>query len=186
MNGSDHRAHPPAGEPRRGMNGGPMGRPGVNGGPAGGPALPLQAVEQFLIQSLPLAAVAHSFHVDAMRDPRLHRDPAIDEFNLIELNELHHQVAALGALLRMQQGDASALASLGYNLAGFLENREAALRAGPRLPPTALQNPAMRQVMALIQQTNQMIQQYMPAIMQTIQASGVTDTPGPLLIGRPE
>lgn len=145
----------------------------------------MQALQRFLMESLLVAALIHSYHVDALRDPQLRMDPALERFNLIEVNELHHQIAALGASLRLQQGDPRAMNSLGYNLAGFLENRQAALQASRNLSPRTRQNPNVQRLMPLVQQSNQMVQQNLPVLTQAIQASGVSATPGPLLIGRP-
>lgn len=133
------------------------------------------------MNSMPLAAVAHSFHVDALRDPKLNADPTFQRFSLIELNELHHQVAAMGSLLRMQMGDRTALQSLGANLAGFLANRQLGLQTAKQLPAAVTQDPRMMTVMQLTEMSNQQVAQYMPVISQTIQAAG-SPTTKPLLV----
>lgn len=136
------------------------------------------------MNSMPLAAVAHSFHVDALHDPKLQDDPAFQRFSLIELNELHHQVAAMGSLLRMQMGDRSALQSLGANLMGFLANRQLGLQAAQQLPASVRQDPRVMTVMQLTEMSNQQVAQYMPVLAQTVQMSGAP-TMMPLLVGRP-
>lgn len=154
---------------------------GWRGRPAPPPAQVPQELVRFLNESMPMGAIAHSHHVDALADPAIGKEPTFQRFSLIELNELHHQVAALGAVLRMQQGDPTAFKSLGYNLAGFLQNRAAALEAARNLPEAVKQNPHVRRMMALIQQSNQRVQQMMPLLQEVIRRSGATG-PGPLLV----
>jgi len=160
-----------------GMNGYPMNhRPGTNGQP-----MPWRAMVQFMSEGLPVAAVAHSYHVDALTDPQLREDPTFQEFSLIELNELHHQIGAMGAMIRLSQGDPSALRSLGTNLAGFLQNREAALATAAQFPPAVAENPAVQQVMRLTELSNQQIVQNWPVLQQALtMAAG--PAPGPLLV----
>ncbi|MFZ5825789.1 MAG: hypothetical protein ACOY94_15940 [Bacillota bacterium] len=143
--------------------------------------MPLAAMERFLLESLPVAAVAHSYHVEALRNPILQRDPAYQRFSLIELNELHHQIAAYGDLIRMQQGDPTAADNLAFNLAGFLQNRQAAMRMLPQLSPAARSHPAMQRVMGLMQVSNQQVAGNNQLLNQTF---AMTDAPvpGPLLV----
>jgi hypothetical protein len=142
---------------------------------------PLAQVQEFVMESMPVAAVAHSFHVDALSDPRFQSDPNFQMFSLIELNELHHQVAAFGSLLRLQMGDKTALQSLGRNLTGFLANRQLGLQAAQRLPANIRQDPRMMTVMQLTEMSNQQVAKYMPVITQIVQQSGAPAT-GPLLV----
>ncbi|MFZ5817318.1 MAG: hypothetical protein ACOY93_18805 [Bacillota bacterium] len=146
--------------------------------------VPVQAVERFLMESLPVAAVAHSYHVDALRNPAIQADPVFQRFSLIELNELHHQIAAVGSLLRLQAGDPRAAESLAHNLAGFVQNRQAALRLVPQFSPLVRQNRALRNMMALTQRSNQQVAQNWPVISRTL-AAAAAPAPGPLLVGRP-
>lgn len=148
--------------------------------PAG---VPLGQVMQFALESLPLAAVAHSYHVDALLDPLLQQDPRYQMYSLIELNELHHQVSVLGSLLRMQMGDPTAAESLGRNLAGFIQNRQAALQVAGTLRPQVLAHPLTRTVLALTEQSNRQVASYWPVLAQTIAATGAAG-PGSLLVGR--
>lgn len=143
--------------------------------------LPLDAMEGFLLQSLPVAAVAHSYHVEALRNPTLQRDPTFQRFSLTELNELHHQVAALGDLIRLQQGDPTAAEALAYNLAGFLQNRQQGMRMVPQLPAAARNHPAMQQVLQLMQVSNQQVTRNSRLLNQTF-AMTQAPVPGPLLV----
>lgn len=143
--------------------------------------LPLAEVERFLLEGMPVAAIAHSFHVDALADPALRRDPLFQRFSVIELNELHHQVAALGAIQRLKMGDQTALTSLGLNLAGFLQNRQAALALAQQFRPAVLQHPALRAMFSLVQQSNQQIAANWPVVQQAILATGAP-APGPMLV----
>lgn len=149
------------------------------GRPAQLPSAPIAALERFLMESLPVAAVAHSYHVEVMRDPRLQRDPTFQRFNVVELNELHHQIAALGALLRLQEGDPTAAENLAYNLAGFLQNRQLAMQILPQLPAEARRHPAMQRMLDLIQVSNQQLAQNRQLIDQVLAMA--ESTPGPLM-----
>lgn len=144
--------------------------------------VPVAALERFLNEGMPGAAVAHSYHVDALMDPRVGSDPTFQAFSLIELNELHHQVAAMGALERLKMGEPDALRSLGTNLVGFLQNRQAALSLVPDFPPYVTRNPSVQRMMQLIQQSNQQVAANMPLIQQTLQAADGR-APGPMLVG---
>ncbi len=146
--------------------------------------IPFAEVQRFLSEALPVAAVAHSFHVDALADPAVVQDPQYQRFNLIELNELHHQIAAVGALMRLQMGDPTALRSLGMNLVGFIQNRQAALQVAQNFSPTVMANPANQAMMSLVQQSNQQVMQNWPVLLQTLSASQ-PPTPGPLLVRQP-
>jgi len=147
-------------------------------------SIPLQEIQQFLLSATPVAAVAHSHHVDALSNPTLRADPTFQQFSLAELNELHHQVAALGSLLRLQMGDAGAARSLGYNLAGFLQNRQIGLQLGQRLSPTARNNPSVQALMQLTQVSNQQIAANQNVLNRTLAATGAA-APGPLLVRDP-
>ncbi len=149
-----------------------------------GQAIPWEGVTEFMVDALPVAAVAHSHHIDALADPRLQQNPEFQRFSLIELNELHHQIGAMGALMRLSQGDTAALRSLGTNLAGFLQNRQAAMQVAGRFPPVVTQNPSVQQMMQLTQQSNQQIARNWPVLQQALSASR-GPAPGPLLIGAP-
>lgn len=153
-------------------------------GPSTVSAFPLSAVTQFLNSGLPVAAVAHSFHVRALMDPSLRSIPAFQQFSLVELNELHHQIAALGALIRLQQGDSSALTDLGTNLAGFLQNRLIGLQVTQALPAQVLQSPSIQAMMALTNLSNQQVLQNLPVLSQALVTSGAP-APGPLAVGAP-
>lgn len=147
-------------------------------------ALPLRQLNRFMMEGLPVAAVAHSYHVEALTDPQFRRNPAFQRFSLVELNELHHQVAALGSLLRVQMGDASALASLGANLQGFLQNREMGMQLAQQLPEAIRQDPRMQRVMALTQQSNRQVARNWPVLMQTVAAADGA-APGAMLVHCP-
>lgn len=133
------------------------------------------------MESLPLAAVAHSIHVDALADPNLRANPQFQAFSQVELNELHHQIAALGGLLRTMMGDPAGPASLAMNLAAFLQNRALGLQAAQILPPAVLSHPAVRVLMGLTEQSNQQVAAYRPALAPLF-ASIPVASPGPLLV----
>lgn len=141
----------------------------------------LQTAEQFLMEGLPVAAIAHSLHVDALADPTLNTNPQFQAFSLIELNELHHQIAALGGLLRTQMGDPSGPASLAMNMAGFLENRALGLQAARTLPARVRNHPAVAAVMQLTDLSNQQIASYAPALSPLMQVLPSV-SPGPMLV----
>lgn len=147
--------------------------------------VPLGEVQRFLFEALPVAAIAHSYHVDALADPVVQQDPQYQRFSLIELNELHHQVAALGALMRLQMGDQTALRNLGMNLVGFIQNRQAALQVAQNFSPSVLANPANQVLMGLVQQSNQQVAQNWPVLMQTLSATQ-PPVPGPLMVRQPQ
>ncbi|HYF95885.1 MAG TPA: hypothetical protein VD969_27010 [Symbiobacteriaceae bacterium] len=151
-------------------------------GQASGTGLPLSTLQQFVAQSMPVAAVAHSYHVDALSDPTLRSDARFQQFSLAELNELHHQVALLGNLIRLSQGDQTAAAGLGLNLSGFLQNRMIGLQLAGQLPAAAMQHPSVQRLMALTEMSNQQVTQYLPAIQQTLAATGAR-LPGMLVAG---
>lgn len=144
--------------------------------------LPMAELERFMMEGLPVAAVAHSFHVDALMDPRVQADPAFQQFSMIELNELHHQVAALGAHIRHQIGDPTAMQSLGMNLAGFVQNRQAALQMVPQFSPATMQNPAVQVMMGLTEVSNEQIAQNWPVLTRAMGATRAP-APGPMLVG---
>lgn len=144
--------------------------------------VPVAALQQFMNEATPVAAMAHSYHVDALMDPRIDADPVFQEFSLIELNELHHQVAAMGALQRLMMGEPGALQSLGVNLAGFLQNRQAAMSLVPQFPPYVTRNPSVQKMMKLTQQSNKQVAANLPVIQQTLNAAGAP-APGPMLVG---
>lgn len=145
--------------------------------------LPMAELERFMMEGLPVAAIAHSFHVEALTDPRVQADPAFQQFSMIELNELHHQVAALGAHLRHMMGDPTAMQSLGLNLAGFLQNRQTAMQMVPRFAPTTVQNPAVQVMMGLTEVSNEQVAQNWPVLTQALAATRAP-VPGPMLVGR--
>lgn len=144
----------------------------------------VQQVKTFLTNATPGASVAHSYHVEALTVPGVGTDPAFQRFSLVELNELHHFVAALGSVYRFEQGDPTALQSLGLNLAGFLENRQMALRLAASLPPAVTRNPQVQAMMSLIQKDQQQLEQNLPLLKRVIALSGVP-SPGPLLVRCP-
>ena len=144
----------------------------------------VQRVKTFLTNATPGASVAHSYHVEALAIPTLRADPAFQRFSLVELNELHHFVAALGSINRFEQGDPTALQSLGLNLAGFLENRQLALRLAGALPPAVTQNPLVQMMMNLIHQDQQQVEKQLPLLNRVIAMAGVP-SPGPLLVRCP-
>lgn len=158
---------------------GPTQQPG-----AAAPALPLQALQTFMSEGLPLAAVAHSVHVDALSDPALRQNRQFQRFSEIELNELHHQIAAVGAMLRMQMGDPRAVMSLGINLAGFLQNRMAALAMVAHFPPAVMRHPDVQMLMALVDQSNRQVAANWPVLQSTLAATGAP-APGPLMVDTP-
>jgi len=143
--------------------------------------VPVRQLNWFFQQSLPGTAVAHSHHVDALRQPEIRSDPAFQRFTETELHELHHQIAAMGALQRLQMGDRRALESLGYNLARFAARRQSAQQTARQLPASVRSNPDVQQMMRLIRQSNQQIQQYWPYIAQAIAAAGMGTVPQPRL-----
>lgn len=157
-------------------------RPWSTSGKMGkGPRVPWGALYRFAMEAMPVAAVAHSYHIDALMDPRLQDDPAFQEFSEIELNELHHQVSTLGALLRHNMGDPTALNSLGVNLAGFLENRRAALAVSRRFSPEVRANPAVQEMMRLTELSNAQVAANLPVIEQAL-AAAQSEDPGALLV----
>jgi len=144
----------------------------------------LRQLCQFMMAGLPVAAMAHSYHVEVLMDPQFRNDPVLQRFSLVELNELHHQVAAMGALMRLERGDPTALSSLGANLQGFLENRQRGMEVMEGLSDAVRQDPRMQQMMALTQVSNQQISQNWPLLMQVVRmANGAA--PGPLLVNCP-
>jgi hypothetical protein len=160
-------------------------RPKSTGGQKGrGAGVPWGALYRFVAESMPVAAIAHSHHADALMDPHLWTNPLFQEFSLIELNELHHQVAVLGTLLRHQMGDPTALASLGMNLAGFLENRQAGLAVASQFPPEITSHPKVQEVMRLTQLSNEQVAANMPVIERTL-ALAESPAPGALLVRPP-
>lgn len=130
--------------------------------------IPLNELRSFIMQSLPVAAIAHSYHVDALANPNLRSNAAFQRFSEVELNELHHQVALLGALLRLEMGDASAIADIGLNLTAFLQNRQIAGQLAARLPAAIRQDPLVATVLNLVNQSNQQITQSWPTITRTL------------------
>lgn len=144
----------------------------------------LGQLRQFMMVGLPVAAMAHSYHVEVLMDPQFRNDPALQHFSLVELNELHHQVAAMGALMRLECGDPTALASLGANLQGFLENRRRGMELMEGLSSAVTQDPRMQQMTALTQISNQQISQHWPVLMQVVRMANST-APGPLLVKCP-
>lgn len=153
---------------------------------AAGQALPatLAQLQRFAEESLPLAAVAHSYHVDALANPQIAEEPSLQQLSLVELNELHHQIALLGALLRLQAGDPTALQSVGRNLAGFLENRQLGLQIAATLPIRVRQEPAMQEALRLTEESTRQVAQNWPLLVQMVRLTGAA-SPGPLLVGRP-
>lgn len=146
-------------------------------------AIPMAALRQFMSQSLPVAAIGHSFHADLLLDPRYQCDPSLQQFSRIELNELHHQIAAMGALLRLQRGDQTAAASLGANLAGFLQNRQAALQVMPQISAQIQQDPRMQAMMRQVARSQQQVLQNLPVLSRAVMAT-TTTTPGVMMVGR--
>lgn len=141
----------------------------------------LDQIERFLLEGMPVAAMAHSYHVQALADPEIGPDPIMQRFSLIELNELHHQVAALGDVLRLRRGDQSAAATLGYNLSGFLQNRQLGLQVARQFPPAMLRHPAVQRTLALTEQSNEQIARNWP-LLQRAMAQTAAAAPGPLLV----
>jgi len=141
--------------------------------------LPLHELRAFLMQSLPGAAIAHSFHVDALANPAVRTNTAFQRFSEVELNELHHQIALLGSVLRFDMGDASALGDIGMNLAAFLHNRQMAGQLAARLPATIGQDPMVATMLNLVNQSNQQIAQSWSTITRTLNAAA-TVAPGSL------
>lgn len=151
------------------------------------PAVPegaLAEIRQLLFSSIPDTAVAHSFHVAALMNPAIRDNAEFQRFSEVELNELHHQVAALGCLYRMQQGDPEAASCLATNLQGFLDNRLLGLQLAQQLPAQITQNPNVQTMTRLVGQTQQAVQQHMPAI-QSFVAAVRAPNPGPMLVGGP-
>jgi len=158
------------------MNGYPMNRQ-----PWGGSQLPVQQLQRFFQQGMPGTAVAHSHHVDALRQPEVRNDPSFQRFTDIELHELHHQIAAMGSLHRVQMGDPRAVDSLGYNLSRFVARRQAALDEVRQFPAAVRNNPDVRRMISLMQQSNRMVRQNWPYISQAIAAAGMGTIPQPRL-----
>lgn len=147
--------------------------------PWGRPQVPVQQLQRFLQQGMPGTAVAHSYHVDALRQPEVRNDPSFQRFSDTELHELHHQVAALGSLMRLQMGDQNALSGLGYNLARFVARRQEALQTAQQFPAEVRDNPDVRRMMNLVRQSNRQLEQYWPAISQAVSAAGLGTLPRP-------
>ncbi|MEW8979115.1 MAG: hypothetical protein AB2385_11980 [Symbiobacterium sp.] len=143
------------------------------GWPVGAARVPVQPLGRFFQQTLPGTAVAHSHHVDALRLPEVRNNPAFQRFTEIELHELHHQIAAMGALQRLRTGDRRALESLGYNLSRFVARRQAAQEAVRALPAAVRNNADVQRMLRLVRQSNRQIRQYWPYIAQAIAAAGL-------------
>ncbi len=150
----------------------------------GAAGLPINSLMQFANQGLPVAAMAHSFHVRALLDPTIRSDKTFQKFSLIELNELHHQIAMLGSLLRLAQGDQTAAADLGVNVAGFLQNRSMGLQLAQQLPASITQNPAVMQMMALTDVSQRQVTENLPMLQQVVATTGAS-APGVLVTGDP-
>lgn len=146
------------------------------------PQAALGQIRQLLFSSIPDTAMAHSYHVQALMDPAFRDNPEFQRFSEAELNELHHQVAALGCLYRMQQGDPQAVTCLAANLQGFLDNRRLSMQLEQQLPAAIRQAPSVQMMMRHIQQTQQAVQRNMPAIQQ-FEAAVQAPNPGPMLVG---
>lgn len=133
------------------------------------------------MEGMPGTAIAHSYHVEALRDPALGSNPTFQRFSLIELNELHHQISAMGAILRWRQGDPAAAEQLAINLAGFLQNRQAAMELARTFGPEVTNNAAMQRVLHLVEESNRMIERNM-ATLQQVTALAPAGAPGALLV----
>lgn len=68
----------------------------------------LGALLRQLEASLPLTAVYHSLHTQALQIPEIAAQPAIEQFNKASMDSLHAEIAAIGFIRRMMCGDFSA------------------------------------------------------------------------------
>lgn len=146
------------------------------------PEAALAEIRQLLFGSIPDTAVAHSYHVAALMDPAVGQNESFQRFSEVELNELHHQVAALGCLYRMQQGDPTAASCLAANLQGFLDNRQLGLQLAQQLPTRVTQNRNVQMMTRLIGRTQQAVEQHLPTIQSFVAGVGAP-SPGPMLVG---
>lgn len=142
---------------------------------------PVAQVERFLMEGMPGTVIAHSYHVEALRDPALQDNPVFQRFSLIELNELHHMIAAMGAIMRWRQGDPTAAEQLAINLAGFLQNRQAAMEVARTFGPRVTGNPAVQRVLHLVEESNRAIERNL-AMLQQVTALAPAGAPGALLV----
>ncbi|MHB9146604.1 MAG: hypothetical protein ACYC5Y_14895 [Symbiobacteriia bacterium] len=144
----------------------------------------LAQLKQFLQAGMPLTEMAHSYHVEALLKPGIGDNAAFQHASLVEINELHHQIAAMGAILRAEQGDPTALRDVGVNIAGFIENRRLGLQLAQALPASVKNDPAYQKMDRLIQETQRQNEKNMALLQQAV-ALGGNLTPGPLLITGP-
>lgn len=129
-------------------------------------------LNRFVADSLPIAALVHSYLVELRWEPRLRGVPSLEEFSDNALHELHHLTALRGALLRLDRGDPTAWSSVGLNLARLLHRRQITMERAARLPAAVRQDPRGRFMLSLIDQGNRQLQRYLPIILQTIRATG--------------
>lgn len=69
------------------------------------PEVQSSPLKQFVSESLPTAALAHSYLVELRWDPTIGKNQPLEEFTDNLLHELHHHAALWGALLRLERGD---------------------------------------------------------------------------------
>lgn len=142
----------------------------MNQGPA--PDM-LTYLRQFLSETLPTAALTHSYLVDMDWDPALDRHrPANQELADAANGWLHHLMALWGAVLRADMGDPSAWSSIGLNLARVLVRRNETMQKADQLDASLRQDPKVQRFLSLLSQTAQQMDPYVPAMMQVIAATG--------------
>lgn len=136
------------------------------------PFVQANQLSQFVSESLPTAALLHSFLVDLNWDPLLGNDQSLATFSENAQHELHHLAALGGALARLTQHDPKGWSMVGLNLARLLYRRRVTLANAARFSPDIRQDPRGRSILALVEQEKEQIQPYLPLIRQTIIATG--------------
>lgn len=149
------------------------------------PFVQANQLNQFVAESLPTAALLHSFLVDLSWDPQLGNDQSLATLSENAQHELHHLAALRGALARLNQHDPKAWSSIGLNLARLLYRRRVTTLNAARLSPDIRQDPRGRSILSLIEQENEQIEPYIPLIRQTIIATG-RQSAAPGFFGSPE
>lgn len=137
----------------------------------GSNALTVQ-LQQFLGESLPLAAVLHSYLADLRWNTTVGRDPGFEEFSENAVHLLHHHIALWGALQRAEAGDPAAWSSIGLNLARLLYRYQVTMDQVGGLPEAFRAEPWGQAVLQILEYEDRMIRNYLPAFRRVIMATG--------------
>jgi hypothetical protein len=137
--------------------------------------IPTEELRNFLHQSLPSAAILHSYLVRVRWDPALKEIPPMAQFSENVIHELHHQMGLWGAILRLNMGDPTAVDDVGLNLARFIHRRQAAMALVAQFPLEVRQNPQVRAVLSAINESNAEVEAYWPLLRQTLAATCWSD-----------